>query len=151
MAADRKYRSDARTLKALATGDLYLDLPGYDPDDFLDEALLPQAGACAARTLARMPCRSRAEAERRVTARVAADLGISDLARWTASERRGFAFLAPVAACVAGLHAWEHREREAVTAMMRAKGAAQERGFARAAGDAVRFFRELRGVLRGSV
>ena len=45
MAADRNYRSDARTLKALATGDLYLDLPGFDPDDYFDEALLPHVGA----------------------------------------------------------------------------------------------------------
>ena len=52
MASDRRYRSDVRTLKALATGDLYLDLPGFDPDDFFDEALLPQVGACAARQLA---------------------------------------------------------------------------------------------------
>ena len=38
MASDRRYRSDVRTLKALATGDLYLDLPGFDPDDFFGEA-----------------------------------------------------------------------------------------------------------------
>lgn len=148
MAADRKYRSDARTLKALATGDLYLDLPGFSAEDGFDEALLPQVGACAARKLARVSCWSRAEAERCVTARVAEELGIDNLAAWTAGERRGFAFLAPVVANVAGMGEWEPGEREAVVAMMRAKGAPQERGFALAARDAPRFFRALRGELR---
>ena len=37
MADDRKYRSDARTLKLLATGDLCLDLEGFDPADYFDD------------------------------------------------------------------------------------------------------------------
>jgi hypothetical protein len=44
MASDRRYRSDVRTLKALATGDLYLDLPGFDPDDFFDDSVVAARG-----------------------------------------------------------------------------------------------------------
>ena len=72
MAADRKYRSDARTLKSLAVGDLHLDLPGFAEDDHFDEALLPRVGALAARTLAREPVWSRARAARRIAERLAA-------------------------------------------------------------------------------
>ena len=149
MAADRTYRSDAQTLKALAAGDLILDLPGYDPDDHFDEALLPRAGALAARMQASVPAWSREQAARRLAARVAADLAIDDLARWTPAERRGLAFLAPVVAGIADLRDWDDADRHATVALLRAKGAPQERGFALKSLRAPRFFQALRATLRG--
>ena len=148
MASDRRYRSDVRTLKALATGDLYLDLPGFDPDDFFDEALLPQVGACAARQLANVRVWPRVQAARRLADAVATELGIADLDRWPAHERRGFEFLAPVVASLGALGGWSATERDAVAAMMRAKGSPQERDFALAAQRASRFHRELAARLR---
>jgi hypothetical protein len=59
MAADRKYRSDARTLRQLASGDLHLDLSGFDAADHFDEALIAPAGARAARELSRIAGASR--------------------------------------------------------------------------------------------
>lgn len=149
MAADRAYRSDAKTLKALANGDLHFDLPGFDPADHFDEALLPHAGALAARMQATAPAWSREQAAQRLAERVAADLAIDDFAHWTAAERRGFAFLAPVAAGVAGLRDWGEADRHATAAMLRAKGAPQERGFALKSLRAPRFFHALRETLRG--
>lgn len=149
MAADRKYRSDAKTLKALATGDLHFDLPGFDPGDHFDEVLLPHTGALAARMQASVPVWSRERAAKRLAERVAADLGIDDLARWSAAERRGFAFVAPVAAGVPGLRDWDEADRHAVAAMLRAKGAPQERGFALKSLRAPKFFHALRDTLRG--
>jgi len=148
MASDRRYRSDVRTLKALATGDLYLDLPGFEPNDLFDEALLPQVGACAARQLAKVGVWPRGQAERRLADAVATDLGITDLGRWQAHERRGFEFLAPVVASLGPLRGWSATERDAVAAMMRAKGSPQERDFALAAQRASRFHRELAARLR---
>ena len=148
MAADRTYRSDARTLKALAVGDLHLDLPGFSEDDHFDEALLPRVGALAARTLAREPVWSRARAARRIAERLAADLAIDEFARWSPRERRGFEFLAPAAAALPGLRDWAADDRAALAAMLRAKGAPQERGFALKAQRAPRFFRAMRDALR---
>jgi len=148
MAADRRYRSDARTLKSLAVGDLHLDLPGFSEDDHFDEVLLPRVGALAARMLAREPVWSRPRAARRIAERLAADLAIDDFARWSPRERRGFEFLAPAAAGLPGLGNWQAGDRAALAAMLRAKGAPQERGFALKAQRAPRFFRALRDALR---
>ena len=129
-------------------GDLYLDLPDCDAADHVDEALLPQVGALAARQLARQPDRTRRDAHRRVTQQVAHALEVTDLARWPARERRGFEHLAPVVAALRDLPGWTPADRDAVVTMMRAKGALQERDFAAAARGAPRFFRELVTILR---
>jgi hypothetical protein len=113
IANNRSYRSDARTLRALASCDLHLDLPGYDARDFFDESLLAKAGARAARVLA-------------VNPRAAEDLRPAGFERWTASERRGFDMLAPV---FAGLRLHEE-DRNALVSMLRAKALPQERTFA---------------------
>lgn len=148
MAADRTYRCGAGILKALLAGDLTLELPASHAADHVDEALLPQVGALAARQLARQPDRTRYAAHRRVTQRVAHDLEVRDLARWSAPERRGFAHLAPVVAALHDLSEWTPAERDALVTMMRAKGALQERDFALAAHDAPRFFRDLVAILQ---
>ena len=147
IAADRKYRSDARTLRALASCDLYLDLRNYDPADYFDEALLPRAGALAARVLAREAVSPRPMAARRVAQRLASDLGLDDFERWPSSERRGFEFLAPLAAAIADLRDWSGTERDALAAMLRSKGAPQERHFALKAQRAKHFHHALRGAL----
>ena len=150
MTADRKYRSDAKTLKVLATGDLHLDLPGFDPSDGFDEALLPRAGALAARTIAREPAWSRGHAAKRIAERLAAELAIDDYARWSSQERRGFEFLAPVVAGVPGLRDWPPADRAATAQMLRATGAPQERGFALKSLRAPKFFHALADALRGA-
>lgn len=148
MAADRGYRSDTKTLRALATGDLYLDLPGFLPADHFDEALLPQVGALAARQLARQATGSRSVALQRVAAAVAQDLGIVDLGSWSAAERRGLHLLAPVIAGVPGLRDWPAVERAALVTMMRAKGGPQERDFALAARAVPRAFHGIAAAAR---
>jgi hypothetical protein len=95
MAGDRKYRSDARTLRALASGDLHLDLPGFDQADYFDEALLAKAGARAAQRVARESAVSRTLAQRNVAVALARDLGVHDFENWPPAERMGFTQLAP--------------------------------------------------------
>ncbi len=143
MAADRGYRSDTKTLRALATGDLYLDMPGFVTADHFDEALLPQVGAIAARQISRQAAGSRIAALRQVAHAVARDLGIINLESWSPGERRGFDLLAPVVGGLPGLRDWPVAERAALVTMMHAKGGPQERDFALAARAVPRVFHAL--------
>jgi hypothetical protein len=147
MATDRAYRSDAKTLRALASGDLHLDLPGFAAHDHFDEALLPRIGALAARALATQPVLARERALRGVVRAVAHDLRIDDVARWTPGERRGLGLLAPIVAALPDVAAWRDEDRAALVKMLRAKGAPQERRFAHACAAAPKFFNALRAEL----
>lgn len=147
IAADRRYRSDARTLRGLASCDLHLDLRSYDAADYFDEALLPRTGALAARLLAREAVLHRPAAARRVARRLASELALDDFERWPREERRGFELLAPLAAGISGLRDWSAADRDALAAMLRAKGAPQERHFALKARRATRFHHALQAAL----
>lgn len=144
-------RSNAATLKALATGDLFLDLPGFDDNDYFDEALLPRLGARAAGMLAAQPVASRAAAERQLAKKLAANLGVGSMKSWPAAERRAFTTLAPAVSIVPDLASWSRAERRALIAMIRAKGHAQESDFARAASKTPQFFRALMRELRNDL
>ena len=136
-------RSTAATLKALAQGDLVLDLPGFDDGDHFDEALLPSLGASAAQVLAAEPVASRKTAEQQVAAKLAAALGVRSMKNWPVSEQQAFAMLAPAVSIVPKLSNWTKTERRALVAMMRAKGHAEESAFARAMAAHPRFFQSL--------
>lgn len=140
-------RSSNKMLKALARGDLYLDLPGFDERDHFDEALAPHLAAAAARNLSAEPVASRAEAEARIAKKLADTLGVKSMRGWTGAERAAFAALAPVVSIVSGLAGWPAEEKRKLVAMMRAKGAPQERDFAQAARRNPRFFRTLKSEL----
>jgi hypothetical protein len=150
MASDRRYRSTAPTLRALASGDLHFDLPGFAPEDHVDEALLSRAGLLAARTLALQPAVTRERALRALVQRVARDVGIAGGDHGSADERRGVALLAPIVAGLPDIAAWPADDKAALAAMLRRKGAPQERGFAHAAAHAPAFFHALRAALRSS-
>jgi len=147
MTTERKYRSDARTLRELASGDLHLDLPGFDPADYFDEGLIAPAGARAARELSRIAGASRVKAQRQLVAAVVRDLGVEDYEQWPEAERRGFEFLAPVFATLPGMPDWPRAEREALASLLRAKGLPQERTFALRSLRAKRAFHALRHAL----
>lgn len=131
LAADRMHRSDARTLRALASCDLHLDLPGYDARDYFDESLIAKAGARAARQLAANP-------------RAGEELRPADFDHWSASERRGFDMLAPV---FAGLRIDGADDRGALQSMLRAKALPHERTFATRSLRARGAFRALAAAL----
>ena len=135
LAADRKYRSDARTLRALASCDLHLDLGGYDARDFFDESLIAKAGARAARQLAANP---------RAADALAHELGATDVDRWTLEEQRGFRTLAPI---FAGLRLESADDRGALLSMLRAKALPHERTFALRSLRARGAFRALASAL----
>ena len=147
MAAGRKYRSDARTLRELASGDLHLDLSGFDAADYFDEALIAGAGARAARELSRIAGASRMKAQRQLVVAVVRDLGVEDYEQWPEAERHGFDFLAPVFANLPGMPDWPRADREALASLLRAKGLPQERTFALRSLRAKRAFHALQSAL----
>lgn len=145
--SDRKYRSDAVTLRALASCDLHLDLPGFDPADHFDEPLIAMAGARAAQALAAVGGSTRLGRQRSLALALARDLRVTDLDQWPAAERRGFEAMAPI---FAGLpsDAWSATDRESLASALRAKGLAQERSYALRSTRAAAAFRALRDSLR---
>ncbi len=135
--------SSKATLKALAAGDLTLELPGSDPADLFPERLLASASLQATRRLAETPAPTRDRAERIVAERLVADLAIGSPRDWPAAERRSFARLAPIVGAVPDIGAWPACDRALVVEMMRAKGSAQERDFALASARCQMLFRAL--------
>jgi len=131
IADDRRYRSDARTLRALASRDLFLDLTGYDARDFFDEAWIAKAGARAAVQLAANP-------------RAGQELRPAGFERWSDAERRGFDALAPI---FSGLRLSGDDDRSALASMLRAKALPQERTFALRSLRAGGAFRALASAL----
>jgi hypothetical protein len=133
IADDRQYRSDARTLRSLASCDLHLDLAGSEARDYFDEALIARAGARAARQLAANP-------------RAGHELRPAGFERWSATERRAFATVAPI---FSGLPLGNDEDRAALVSMLRAKGLPQERTFALRSLRARGAFNALASALRG--
>lgn len=135
--------SERPVLRALAKGDMVLDLPGFDARDALDEKLLMRASLAASRRLSRQPAQSRAEAEKMLAQEAAAALGVGPMSAWPRAERLAFARLAPIAMVPDGVAFWPTKEKQAIVEMMRAKGGLQEREFARAAARCEKFYRSL--------
>jgi len=134
-------RSDKATLKALAQGDLVLDLPGFDARDAFPEAQLATVSACASRALASAGA-DRKSAAKALGRGVAEKLGVV-LDSLTPEERRAFTALAPIVSLAPDIGTWSGGEKEAVVGMMRAKGRRIERDFAQAAARNERLFRLL--------
>ena len=146
--ANQAYRSPPETLTRLASGDMHLTMPGFARREFFDERWLPVIAANAARLIAAERVASADAAVARIARRVATTLG-ADLRGWSAAERAAFARLAPVVAQLPAVDHWPVRDRRAVVALMRSKGASQERDFVRMSHAHPRFFRELIAVARG--
>lgn len=147
LAARPGTRTSARTLRALAVGDLHLDLPDARAAELFRESWLATLSRRATAVLAAEDVRTRHEAERRVAERVAAQLGAT-MAGWSAAERDAFVRMAPVIALVPGVARWPASEKRALLAMIRAKGGTHERDFALAAAAHPRFFPALIASLR---
>jgi hypothetical protein len=133
-------------LRHLATGDLHLDLPDWDPADAFDESALELVGTALARRLADVPVWSRSAAVGVLAREVAATCAARP-ARWPREERAAFDRLAPLAGLLSALPSWSRAERSSLAALLRAKGAIGERDYAQRATTCPRFYRELAGVL----
>ena len=139
-------RSGKTTLKALAKGDLVLDLPDFDARDAFGESQLTKLSALAGKRLAEAPMTNRAAAESWLAERIAEKLEAPDRRSWPKAEQEAFNALAPIVANAPGIAAWSAAEKKATVALMRAKAASLERTFALASAKCPRLFRELATV-----
>jgi len=144
---DRSYRSDIKTLRCLASCDMHLTLPGAKGSELFEERWLETSSMLATKILGEAAGRTRQAAVKCVTARLAKDIGIRDLDRWSAAERRGIAKIAPIVAAVAPSE-WSAAEKRSLRDLLRAKGGNGEARYAQLLGQDVKFLAALRKACR---
>jgi hypothetical protein len=126
-------RTDARTLRRLAQSDVELVLPGARRRDRFAETWLAELSLLASERLARdAGGDGRERGAERLATRVARSLGVRRLASWPEAERAAFVALAPLVALLE-LGSLDASSRAGLVRLMRAKGAAQEAPYVRAA------------------
>ncbi len=142
IAADPSYRSPIPILKRLAGDEVCLTLPGGHPEP--EKRLrATDVSAAVARFIAREFKGDRLRAARESAARVRRALGVTGGTAWATDERRAFEQMSLVAALIPDLARWPAADRRALVAVMRAKGGASEREYARRLDG----HRRLRGAL----
>lgn len=147
IAGDPSYRSAIPVLKRLAGDEVYLTLPGGHPEP--EKRLrATDVAALVARFIAREFAGDRPRAARESAARVRRALGVRSMAAWPTHERRAFEQLALVAALIPDLARWRASDRQALVAVMRAKGGASEYQYARRLDGHRRLQRALEGLTR---
>ncbi len=144
MRTEPRHRSSPATLRALATGDMHLVLPGFRRELAIEEAWLPRI----ARGVARAVPASSATARARAVGQLALDtlnrLGVSRREAARLAADAGVRTLAPVVSLLDGIERWPASSRRALIAVMRAKGGAREQDYVRLAQRHTRFLRALR-------
>ncbi|MHC4910050.1 MAG: hypothetical protein ACYTF9_10050 [Planctomycetota bacterium] len=129
--ADRSHRTPPALLRRFAKSPVALDLqPGHAGEYHADSTRL---GVAVTQAVRNRFGSDRSAAERWCMRRVTRLLHV-DRSRWTPGERLGFERLCPLVAMLPGLDDWPERDRKALAALMRAKGATSERDFARRLG-----------------
>ena len=124
IAADPKYRTPPRTLRRLASGHVFYELPGTEVgawDSFSTRKIGLQVNRRMARDFQADSASMRKESVRSI-ARI---LGI-DTSRWTLSERATFENFAMLLALVPGLSSWKRDEKNALVRIIRSKSKADE-------------------------
>jgi hypothetical protein len=122
MARRPGHRSDLATLKKLSHTEAYLDLSkgACRPID------MGRLGRAVTRLVATEYGGDREAAMRGTARSMTGVLGIPDHPAWSPQEKEALRRMAPVAALVPDLSDWSRRERAALAAWIRAKGAGSE-------------------------
>jgi hypothetical protein len=142
-----RYRSDVRTLRRLASCDMHLTLPGARQSDLFDEHWIETSSMLATEVLNAAGGHTRKAAANRVAAALARDIGIPSFDGWTASERRGFRQIAPIAAAAKPKN-WSADAKRAMRELSRAKGGDFEAKYARFLGQHQPFLSALQKACR---
>jgi hypothetical protein len=117
--AGQKYRTSARTLRRLAAGHIFYDLPGAEVgvwDSFSTRRIGLRANQRMARDFGGDAERMRTHARRTLEQR----LGVST-SKWTSLEKAAFDSFAFALAPGLGLSAWTRQEKEDLVRVIRAK------------------------------
>jgi hypothetical protein len=124
IAADPKYRTPPRTLRRLASGHVFYELPGSEVgvwDGFSTRNIGLRVNRRMAQEFQGDSGRLRKESVRSV----AKILGM-DTSPWTAPERASFENFALLLALVPGLQSWKREEKEELVRIIRGKSKADE-------------------------
>lgn len=122
--ANPKYRTSARTLRRLAVGHVFYELPGSDVgawDRFSTRNIGLRVNAHMARKFGGDARRMRAASARR-----AAKILSVDTSKWSALEKISFENIATALALVRDLSTWTREEKDALVKIIRAKTARDE-------------------------
>lgn len=129
IAATPGYRTSARTLRRLADGHMFLDLPGSDHGVW-DRFRVRHIGFAVQRRMAARWGGDASKMRAASVAEVSRALGVPEN-RWVGAARRAFAELAPILALIPGLAGWTPGEKRALVRIVWAKAAPTEAGYLR--------------------
>jgi len=124
IADDPKYRTPARTLRRLASGHVFYELPGTEVGAW-DSFSTRNIGLRINRRMARGFQGDSGSMRKESVRSVARALGI-DPSQWTPSERATFENFATLLAQVPGLRSWKRDEKDALVRIIRSKSKADE-------------------------
>ncbi len=119
IAANSRYRTSARTLRRLALGHVFYDLPGTEVgawDNFSTRKIGLRVNARMAREFAGDNQRMRSE-----SVRAAAKALAANTTSWTALEKASFENFAVALTLVPDLTSWTREEKDALVEIIRAK------------------------------
>lgn len=147
--AGPRRRTDPETLRRLAQSDVELVLPGARRRDRFVETWLADLSVLASEVLARDGRGGRELDAAGLAVRIASALGVRTMARWPGRERDAFVSLAPLVALL-DLTRLDSAARAALVRVLRAKGAACEVPYVRAAAADPNLLPGLMAVARRS-
>ncbi|MBZ5612372.1 MAG: hypothetical protein LAO23_00070 [Acidobacteriia bacterium] len=124
IAADPKYRTPARTLRRLASGHVFYELPGSERGAW-DTFSARNIGLRVNRRMAQ-EFQGDSDRLRRESVRSVARILGMDTSRLTAPERASFENFAMLLALVPGLQSWKRDEKDALVRIIRSKSNADE-------------------------
>jgi hypothetical protein len=124
IAADPKYRTSARTLKRLAAGHLFYELPGGEVGAW-DSFSTRNIGLRVSQRMARDFGGDASMMREQSASALEKILGVS-VSSWTLLEKAAFDNFALVLADLPELRAWTQREKETLLQIIRAKAKADE-------------------------
>lgn len=144
---NRRYRSDIKTLRRLASCDMHLILPGARQSDLFEERWIETSSMLATKALGAAGGRTRQYSAARVAKQLAEDIGIRSFDSWSTSERNAFKRIAPIAAA-SNPGSWSSEARKSMRELLRAKGGDREARYARLIGQHQVFLSSLRKACR---
>ncbi len=143
----KRYRSDIKTLRRLASCDMHLTLPGARQSDLFEERWIETSSMLATKTLGAAGGGTRQRSATRVANQLARDIGVRSFDSWSTSERNAFKRIAPIAAA-SNPGCWSSEARKSMRELLRAKGGDREAKYARLLGQHGMFLSSLRKACR---
>jgi hypothetical protein len=129
IAADPKYRTPARTLKRLAAGHVFYELPGSEVgawDRFSTRSIGLRVNRRMARDFGGDAVRMREHSRRALERILGLKIGSVSTSSWSPLEKTAFENFALVLTQVPGLRAWTREEKDDLVRIIRAKAKPDE-------------------------